>query len=104
MQAIQFKLAAMSMEIDAARLMTYKAAWMRDEGMNFSVAASQAKLFASEVSVRTSEEAIQIHGGYGYVKEYPVEKYWRDSKLLTIGEGTSEIQKMVITRNLLAEL
>lgn len=104
MQAIQFKLAAMSMEIDAARLMTYKAAWMRDQGMNFSVAASQAKLFASEVSVRTAEEAIQIHGGYGYVKEYPVEKYWRDSKLLTIGEGTSEIQKMVITRNLLAEL
>ena len=104
MQAIQFKLANMSMEVEAARLLTYKSAWMRDQGQNFSVAASQAKLFASEVAVRTAEDAIQIHGGYGYVKEYPVEKYWRDSKLLTIGEGTSEIQKMVITRNLLAEL
>ncbi len=103
-QAIQFKLAKMSMEIDAARMMTYKAAWMRDQGMDFTVAASQAKLFASEVAVRTAEEAIQIHGGYGYVKEYPVEKYWRDSKLLTIGEGTSEIQKMVISRKLVAEL
>ncbi|MBU3741683.1 MAG: acyl-CoA dehydrogenase [Candidatus Kapabacteria bacterium] len=103
-QAIQMKLAKMSMEIDAARAMTYKAAWMRDQGMDFTLAASQAKLFASEVSVRTSEEAIQIHGGYGYIKEYPVEKYWRDSKLLTIGEGTSEIQKMVIARKLLAEI
>lgn len=103
-QAIQMKLAKMSMEIDAARAMTYKAAWMRDSGMDFTLAASQAKLFASEVSVRTAEEAIQIHGGYGYIKEYPVEKYWRDSKLLTIGEGTSEIQKMVIARKLLAEL
>lgn len=103
-QAIQFKLAKMSMEIDAARMLTYKAAWMRDQGMDFTVAASQAKLFASEVAVRTAEEAIQIHGGYGYVKEYPVEKYWRDSKLLTIGEGTSEIQKMVISRKLVAEL
>lgn len=101
-QAIQMKLAKMSMEIDAARAMTYKAAWMRDRGMDFTLAASQAKLFASEVSVRTAEEAIQIHGGYGYIKEYPVEKYWRDSKLLTIGEGTSEIQKMVIARKLLA--
>ena len=103
-QAIQMKLAKMSMEIDAARAMTYKAAWMRDQGMDFTLAASQAKLFASEVSVRTAEEAIQIHGGYGYIKEYPVEKYWRDSKLLTIGEGTSEIQKMVIARKLLAEI
>ncbi|MCX6140988.1 MAG: acyl-CoA dehydrogenase family protein, partial [Candidatus Kapabacteria bacterium] len=104
MQAIQFKLARMSMEIDAARMLTYKAAWMRDNGMQFGVAASIAKLYSSEVAVRTSEEAIQIHGGYGYVKDYPVEKYWRDSKLLTIGEGTSEVQKIVITRNLLAEL
>lgn len=103
-QAIQFKLAKMSVEIDAARMLTYKAAWMRDQGMDFTVAASQAKLFASEVAVRTAEEAIQIHGGYGYVKEYPVEKYWRDSKLLTIGEGTSEIQKVVISRKLVAEL
>lgn len=103
-QAIQFKLAKMSMEIDAARMLTYKAAWMRDQGMDFTIAASQAKLYASEVAVRTAEEAIQIHGGYGYVKEYPVEKYWRDSKLLTIGEGTSEIQKVVISRKLVAEL
>ena len=104
MQAIQFKLAKMSMEIEASRILTYKSAWMRDQGMNFTIAASEAKLFSSEVAVRTAEEAIQIHGGYGYVKEYPVEKYWRDSKLLTIGEGTSEVQKMVIARNLLAEI
>lgn len=104
MQAIQFKLARMSMEIDAARMLTYKAAWLRDSGEPFSMEASQAKLYASEVAVRTAEEAIQIHGGYGYVKEYPVEKYWRDSKLLTIGEGTSEVQKMVIARHLLANV
>lgn len=104
MQAIQFKLAKMATEIDASRTLTYRAAWMRDQGMDFTVAASQAKLYASEVAVRIAEEAIQIHGGYGYVKEYPVEKFWRDSKLLTIGEGTSEIQKMVIARNLVASL
>jgi len=104
MQAIQMKLAKMAMEVDAARLLTYKAAWMRDQGMNFTVAASQAKLYASEVAVRTAEEAIQIHGGYGYVKEYPVEKFWRDSKLLPIGEGTSEVQKMIIARHLVAAL
>lgn len=104
MQAIQFKLAKMSMEIDAGRTLTYRAAWLRDTGQDFTMAASQAKLFASEVAVRTAEEAIQIHGGYGYVKEYPVEKFWRDSKLLTIGEGTSEIQKMVIARKLIAAL
>lgn len=104
MQAIQFKLARMSMDIEASRMLTYKAAAMRDAGQDFTIEASQAKLFASEVAVHTAEEAIQIHGGYGYVKEYPVEKYWRDSKLLTIGEGTSEIQKMVIARNLLAAL
>lgn len=100
MQAIQFKLARMSTELDAARMLTYKAAWLRDQGKPFGLAASQAKLYASEVAVRTAEEAIQIHGGYGYVKEYPVEKYWRDSKLLTIGEGTSEVQKLVIARYL----
>lgn len=104
MQAIQFKLARMSMEIDAARMLTYKAAALRDQGKPYSKEASQAKLYASEVAVRTAEEAIQIHGGYGYVKEYPVEKYWRDSKLLTIGEGTSEVQKLVISRHLLADL
>lgn len=98
MQAIQMKLARMSMEIEAARMLTYKAAWLRDNGEPYSLAASQAKLFASEMSVHTAEEAIQIHGGYGYIKEYPVEKFWRDSKLLTIGEGTSEIQRTVIAR------
>jgi len=102
-QAIQFKLAKMSMDVQASRDLTYRAAWLRDQGRPFGREASQAKLFASEVAVHTAEEAIQIHGGYGYVKEYPVEKYWRDSKLLTIGEGTSEIQKMVIARSLLAE-
>lgn len=100
-QAIQFMLAKMSMDIEASRLLTYKAAWLRDTGQDFTLAASQAKLFASEVSVRVSEDAVQIHGGYGYTKDYPVEKYFRDSKLLTIGEGTSEIQRMVIARKLL---
>jgi hypothetical protein len=100
-QAIQFKLAMMATEIDAARLMTYKAAYMRDNGQDFAIAASKAKYFASEVSVRSALEAVQIHGGYGYIKEYPVEKYYRDAKLLTIGEGTSEIQKLVISRSLL---
>jgi len=104
MQAIQFKLAKMSMDVDSSRLLTYRAAWMRDSGMDFTTAASEAKLLASEVSVRVAEDAIQVHGGYGYVKDYPVEKYFRDSKLLTIGEGTSEIQKMVIARQLLSAL
>jgi alkylation response protein AidB-like acyl-CoA dehydrogenase len=100
-QGIQFKLAKMSMDIEAARLLTYKAAWMKDNGENITLAAAQAKLFASEIAVRACEEAVQIHGGYGYSKEYPVEKLYRDVKLLTIGEGTSEVQKMVIARNLL---
>lgn len=100
-QGIQFKLAKMSMDIEAARLLTYKAAWMKDRGDNITVAAAQAKLFASEIAVRACEEAVQIHGGYGYIKEYPVEKLYRDVKLLTIGEGTSEVQKMVIARNLI---
>ncbi len=102
-QSTQFKLAQMAMKIDAARLLTMKAAWLRDNGQPFSKAASIAKLFASETSVQVSEEAVQIHGGYGYIKEYPVEKFWRDSKLLTIGEGTSEVQRMVIARNAIEE-
>ncbi len=101
-QAIQFKLAKMATDIAASRLLTYKAAWLRDTGKEFSLAASHAKLFASETAVRCAEEAVQIHGGYGYIKEYPVEKFYRDAKLLTIGEGTSEIQKMVIARHILA--
>lgn len=103
MQGIQFKLAKMSTEIEASRALIYKAAWMRDNGMKMSIEASHAKLFASEMCVRAAEEAVQIHGGYGYTKDYPVEKLYRDAKLLTIGEGTSEIQKIVIARNLLAE-
>lgn len=100
-QATQFKLAQMAMKIEAARTLTHKAAWLRDSGEPFGKAASIAKLFASETAVQVSEEAVQIHGGYGYIKEYPVEKFWRDSKLLTIGEGTSEVQRMVIARSLI---
>jgi alkylation response protein AidB-like acyl-CoA dehydrogenase len=100
-QAVQFKLANMATEIEAARLLTYQAAALKDAGRTTTLQSSMAKLFASEVSVRVSEEAIQIHGGYGYIKDYPVEKFWRDSKLLTIGEGTSEIQRLVIARQIL---
>lgn len=98
-QGIQFKLAQMAMKTDAARLLTHKAADLRDRGEAYGEAASMAKLFASETCVNVSEEAVQIHGGYGYIKEFPVEKFWRDSKLLTIGEGTSEVQRMVIARH-----
>ena len=100
-QGIQFKLADMAMEIEAARLLTRKAASMRMAGLDVNLESAQAKYFASEVATRASGEAVQIHGGYGFTKDYPVEKLYRDVKLLTIGEGTSEIQKMVIARNLL---
>jgi len=80
----------MATEINAARLLTQRAAWMAVNGMNFTLAVSQAKLFASEVAVRVTNEAVQIHGGYGFIKEFPVEKLYRDVKLMTIGEGTSE--------------
>jgi alkylation response protein AidB-like acyl-CoA dehydrogenase len=100
-QGIQFKLAMMATEIEAARLMTYRAAYLRDRKQPFAIDASKAKYFASEVAVRCATESVQIHGGYGYIKEYPVEKLYRDAKLLTIGEGTSEIQKIVISRSLL---
>jgi alkylation response protein AidB-like acyl-CoA dehydrogenase len=100
-QAIQFKLADMATEIEAARLLTYQAGALKDAGKPTTKQSAMAKLFASEVSVRVSEEAIQTHGGYGYIKDYPVEKYWRDSKLLTIGEGTSEIQRLVIAKQIL---
>jgi alkylation response protein AidB-like acyl-CoA dehydrogenase len=100
-QGIQWKLADMATEIDAARLLTHKAAWMKMQGMDINLAASQAKYFASEVAVRAANEGVQIHGGYGFIKEFPVEKLYRDVKLMTIGEGTSEVQKMVIARNLL---
>ena len=100
-QAIQFKLANMATQIDAARLLMYRAAWLKDQGKKTTKESSMAKLFASEISVNVCEEAIQVHGGYGYTKDYPPEKYWRDSKLCTIGEGTSEIQRLVIAKLLL---
>ena len=103
-QAIQFKLATMATQIDAARLLMYRAAWMKDHGKKTTKESSMAKLFASEISVEVCEEAIQIHGGYGYTKDYPAEKYWRDSKLCTIGEGTSEIQRIIIAREVLRQL
>ena len=102
-QAIQFKLADMATQIDAARLLMYRAAWMKDEGKKTTKESSMAKLYAGEMSVRVCEEAIQIHGGYGYTKDYPPEKYWRDSKLCTIGEGTSEIQRIIIAREILKQ-
>ncbi|HCV41924.1 MAG TPA: acyl-CoA dehydrogenase [Bacteroidetes bacterium] len=100
-QAIQWKLADMATETNAARILTQKAAWMKMNGMDINLAAAQAKYFASEAAVRATNDALQIHGGYGFTKDYPVEKLYRDVKLLTIGEGTSEVQKMVIARNLL---
>ena len=101
-QAIQWKLADMAARVEAARLLTYRAAWMKDESRaGRAAAASMAKLYASEIAVRVAEEGVQIHGGYGFVKDYPAEKYFRDVKLCTIGEGTSEIQRLVIARHLL---
>jgi alkylation response protein AidB-like acyl-CoA dehydrogenase len=100
-QAIQWKLADMATEIDAARLLTYRAASLKNRQRPATQEASMAKLFASEMSVRAATEAIQIHGGYGYTKDYPVEKFYRDSKICTLGEGTSEIQRLVIARQLL---
>ncbi len=100
-QAIQFKLADMATQIEAARLLTLQAAALKDAGKKVTKQSAMAKMYASEVAVRVSEEAVQIHGGYGYTKDYPAEKYWRDSKLCTIGEGTSEIQRLVIAKQLL---
>ena len=102
-QGIQFKLADMATEIDGARLLTHRAAWMKDRGMKTTKESSMAKLHASEVAVRVANECVQIHGGYGYIKEYPAEKFYRDVKLCTIGEGTSEIQRLVIARELLKD-
>lgn len=100
-QAIQFKLADMATQIECARLLTLRAAAAKDAGQPVTQMSAMAKLYASEAAVRVSEESVQIHGGYGYTKDYPAEKYWRDSKLCTIGEGTSEIQRLVIAKNLL---
>lgn len=99
-QAIQIKLADMATEIEAARLLVYKAARLKDRGENFSLTAAQAKLKTGRLAVRCAEEAVQIHGGYGYIEEYPVCRFYRDAKILTIGEGTDEVQQMVIARAL----
>jgi len=103
-QAIQFKLATMATELDAAWLLTMRAAQMKDAGQNVTLESSMAKLYASEVACRICDEGVQIHGGYGFIKDYPAEKFYRDVKLCTIGEGTSEIQRIVIARELLKRL
>jgi alkylation response protein AidB-like acyl-CoA dehydrogenase len=107
-QAIQFKLADMATQIEAARLLTYQAAWLADRSLakgasagRFTLESSMAKLYAGEIAVRVANEAVQVFGGYGFVKDYPAEKYYRDVKLCTIGEGTSEIQRLVIARQIL---
>jgi short/branched chain acyl-CoA dehydrogenase len=97
-QAIQFKLADMATEIEMARLMTYKAAWLKDEGRDFRMAAGMAKLFSGEVATRCCNHAVQIHGGYGIMEEFPVARYWRDVKIGEIGEGTPEVQRGVIAK------
>jgi len=102
-QAIQWKLADNATRIEAARLLTYRAAYLRDKGVRTTTESSMAKLFASEAAVKAADDCVQIHGGYGFVKDYPAEKYFRDVKLLTIGEGTSEIQRLVIARQLLGQ-
>ena len=101
-QAIQWKLADAATRIDAARLLTYRAAYRKQQGARTTIESSMAKLYASEVAVRVADDCVQIHGGYGFVKDYPAEKYFRDVKLTTIGEGTSEIQRLVIARQLLS--
>jgi butyryl-CoA dehydrogenase len=101
-QAIQWKIADMATRIEAARLLALRAAWLRDQGKRCTVEASMAKLFASETAMFAAHQGVQIFGGYGYIKDYPVERYFRDAKITEIYEGTSEIQRMVIARNLLA--
>jgi alkylation response protein AidB-like acyl-CoA dehydrogenase len=100
-QAIQWMIADMATELEAARLLVLRAAWLKDQGRRFTKEAAMAKLFASEAAVRACYKAIQIHGGYGYTKDYPVERFYRDARLTTIGEGTSEIQRLVIARHIL---
>jgi hypothetical protein len=101
-QSIRWKLVDNAARVEAARLLTYRAAWMKDQGQRMTLESSMAKLYSSEIAVRASEDAVQIHGGYGFVKDYPAEKFFRDVKLTTIGEGTSEVQRLVIARQLLA--
>jgi alkylation response protein AidB-like acyl-CoA dehydrogenase len=101
-QAIQWKLADAATRIEAARLLTYRAAYLKDRGRRTTLESAMAKLYASEIAVKVTDDCVQIHGGYGFVKDYPAEKYFRDVKLTTIGEGTSEIQRLVIARQLLS--
>jgi alkylation response protein AidB-like acyl-CoA dehydrogenase len=101
-QSIRWKLVDTATRVEAARLLTYRAAWLKDQGRRMTLESSMAKLYASEIAVRASEDGVQIHGGYGFVKDYPAEKFFRDVKLVTIGEGTSEVQRLVIARQLLA--
>ena len=103
LQAVGFKLANMAVEIAAARHLVYHAARLKDAGQPFGTEASMAKLYSSEVAMRVTYDAIQIYGGYGYSREYPVERMWRDAKLCTIGEGTSEVQRIIISRAVLAQ-
>lgn len=103
-QAIQWMLADAATEIHAARLMVYQAAWLKDHGIPFTKQAAMAKLFATEMAEQVTRDAIQIHGGYGYSQEYPLERMYRDARLMTIGEGTSEVQRMVIAREVLGSL
>jgi alkylation response protein AidB-like acyl-CoA dehydrogenase len=100
--AIQERLAEHASRVEAARLLTYRAAWLKDQGRRMTLESAMAKLYSSEIAVRAAEDCVQMHGGYGFVKDYPAEKYFRDVKLLTIGEGTSEVQRLVIARQLLA--
>jgi alkylation response protein AidB-like acyl-CoA dehydrogenase len=100
--SIQERLAEHASRVEAARLLTYKAAWLKDQGRRMTIESAMAKLYSSEIAVRAAEDCVQLHGGYGFVKDYPAEKYFRDVKLLTIGEGTSEVQRLVIARQLLA--
>ena len=102
-QAIQWMLADAATEIEAARTMLHKAAWLKEQGRPYNKEAAMAKMFATEMAERVCRNAIQIHGGYGYSSEYPVERIYRDARLMTIGEGTSEIQRLVIARHVLAE-
>jgi alkylation response protein AidB-like acyl-CoA dehydrogenase len=99
-QAVQFKLADMATEIEAGRSLVYRAAWLKDQGRDFSLAAAQAKLYTGELSNRAVNAALQIHGGYGYIEEYAIARLFRDQKILEIGEGTNEVQRMVIARHL----
>jgi alkylation response protein AidB-like acyl-CoA dehydrogenase len=103
-QSIRWKLVDNAVRVEAARLLTYRAAWLKDQGRRMTLESSMAKLYASEIAVRAAEDGVQIHGGYGFVKDYPAEKFFRDVKLTTIGEGTSEVQRLVIARQLLAHL